>query len=196
MYNKCVSRTIFQKKNPMLRPLTTYALFALVTMVGMVHVASLYAQIGSKKSAKAADDRVSVDDRVGEALEEAGLKFHVNKFGDYVVPFIVGVDENRRQVVFVESATSQWGRMEIREVFSYGYSSKTRLSQVKLEKLLKANGDMKSGAWELSDGKELLAIFSVKVAADCDGESLSTVVRGVAEITDEVEESFTGKDDH
>jgi len=163
-------------------------------MVGMIHAAPVYAQIGSKKSAKAADDRVVVDARVRGALEEAGLKFRVSESGNYIVLFTVG--ENRSQVVYVQSTTEQWGSMEIRQVYSFAYGSKTRLSQAKLEKLLKANGKLKSGAWELSDGAELSAIFCVKVAADCDGESLGTVVRGVAEITDEVEESFTGKDEH
>ena len=173
---------------------TTYAVCALAAMISMIHAEPVYAQIGSKKSAKAADDRVVADARVRGALEEAGLKFNVNEFANYVVPFTVG--ESRSQLVFVQSTTSQWGTMEIRKVYSYAYGSKTRLSQSKLEKLLKANGKLKSGAWELSDGAELLAIFCVKVAADCDGESLGTVVRGVAEITDEVEESFTGKDEH
>ena len=73
--------------------------------------------------------------------------------------------------------------------------SRPMLAEVPLAGL-SSEWKLKSGARELSDAAELLAIFCVKVAADCDGESLGTVVRGVAEITDEVEESFTGKDEH
>ena len=51
---------------------TTYAVCALAAMISMIHAEPVYAQIGSKKSAKAADDRVVADARVRGALEQAG----------------------------------------------------------------------------------------------------------------------------
>jgi len=139
-------------------------------------------------------EKASADPRVAKSLAEAGLRAVVNDSGNYVLLF--ALDNDRSQQVFIQSSTSQWGTMEIRNVFAFAYVSKTRLSQAKLEKLLKANAHLKSGAWELIEGKEWLAVLSVKVAADCDGEALKTVVRGAAAEADEVELDFTGKDDH
>lgn len=146
-------------------------------------------QIGAKKR------EVAIDPRVSAALDAASLKYRTDRDGDYILSF--ELDDDRDHVVFVPSSTEAWGVMEIREVFAFAYRSKTRLSQAKLEKMLKANAAMKSGAWQLVDGDQLSAIFSVKVAADCDGDALKTVVWGVARTADEMEQSLTsGKDAH
>lgn len=146
-------------------------------------------QIGAKKPAAASDRRVAA------ALTTAGLKFNNDNDGDFVLSF--ELDNDRDHIVFIRSGTEMWGTMEIREVFAFAYRSKTRLSQAKLEKMLRANAEMKSGAWQLVDGDQLTAIFSVKVAADCDGAALKTVVWGVARTTDDMEQALnSGKDVH
>jgi hypothetical protein len=148
-----------------------------------------WSQIGTKKREPIIDRRVAV------ALGEVGLKFSNDADGDFVLSF--EIDNDRDHVVFVRSETEIWGSMEIRDVFAFAYRSKTRLSQAKLEKMLKANSVMKSGAWQLVDGEKLSAVFSVKVAADCAGDALKTVVWGVARTADEMEQALTaGKDEH
>lgn len=142
-------------------------------------------QIGAKPKA---------DDRVRRALQDTDLKFSVDKDGDFRLDFtLVG---GRTHVVFIASKTAQWGNMEIREVFALGYRSDTRLSRDNYEDMLKDNGRRKSGAWELheKDGR-YVAVFSVKVAADCSGESLKTVANGVAATADEMEKKLTDTDD-
>lgn len=177
----------------MVRPSTTQPISAvrvmaiIIALTGMLPTA--WPQIGKKKQGPASDNRVAV------ALNEVGLKFRNDPDGDFVLSF--ELDDQRDHVVFIRSETEIWGTMEIREVFAFAYRSKTRLSQAKLEKMLKANSAMKSGAWQLVDGEKLSAIFSVKVAADCDGAALKTVVWGVARTADEMEQALTpGKDDH
>ncbi len=156
--------------------------------------ADAQSQVGARKQLAKQTEQIVADPRVAKALAEASLKASVNEAGNYELMF--RLEDDRTQLVFVRSETSQWGAMEIREVYSYAYSSKTRLSQAKLEKLLKASAELKSGAWQLVEARDWMAILSVKVAADCDAEALDTVVRGVARTTDEVENEITGKDDH
>jgi len=165
-----------------------------VGVVAAVCCSGASAQIGARKPTVEQSAKDIVDPRVANILAEAELESVVTANGNYLVPF--GLDAGRSQNVYVRSQTSQWGDMEIREVYSYAYASKTRLSQAKLEKLLKANADLKSGAWELIEARDWVVIMSVKVAAECDGDALRTVAKGVALTTDEVEREFTGKDEH
>jgi len=146
---------------------------------------SAAAQIGGRGSAAAAKEDAEADPRLVRTLRDGGLKFDVNKFGNCTL--VYRLEDGRTQLVIVESETEQWGEMEIRSVWSIAYGSKARLSIAKLERLLKENGRVKSGAWHLSDGEKLLAVFSVKVAADCAAASLKTVAVGVAEKADEME---------
>jgi len=142
-------------------------------------------QIGGKTPA---------DARVRRALQQTELKFDTDKDGDYRLHFTF--EDKRTQLAFIRSRTSEWGNMEIREVFALGYKGQSRLSQAMLEKLLKDNAVKKSGAWELLEQNgTYAAVFSVKVSADCDSAALETVVRGVAVSADEMEKALTGTDD-
>jgi hypothetical protein len=156
--------------------------------------AKAFGQIGGRKQPAPAAAQPKADQRVVRALNEAKLKYSVNEFND--CELIFELDGDRTHLVHVDSQTEKWGEMEIRSVWAFGYISKARLSQSKLEKLLKANGQLKSGAWHLLDGEKVAAVFSVKVAADCDGESLRTVVTGVAKQADKMETLLmSGQDD-
>jgi len=163
------------------------------TVLMVLQFAAAHGQIGGRKSPEPGPTQPKADARVLRALADAKLKYSVNKFGDCELLF--SLDDDRTQVVFVNSETEHWGEMEIRSVWAFGYLSKTRLSQAKLERLLKQNGKLKSGAWHLSDGETIGAVFSVKVAADCDGNALRTVATGVAEQADEMEKLLTSGSD-
>jgi len=151
-------------------------------------------QIGGKRR------EASVDHRVEDALRQAGLKFRNDRDGDFVLSF--ELDNNRSHTVYIRSQTQAWGNMEIREAFAFAYQSNIRLSQANLEKMLEANSAVKSGAWQLInkqtlDGPKISALFCVKLAADCDGDALKTVVWGVARMADEMEEGLnSGRDSY
>ena len=144
-------------------------------------------QIGASKSA-------SADPRVRRALQQTDLKYDVDKDGDYKLHFTT--EDNRTQLVFIESKTEQWGNMEIRVVRAAAYIGKVKLTRTKLESLLRDTARRKSGAWELVEaGDTQMAQFTVKMSADCDPDGLKTVVWGVARTADAMEKELTNSDD-
>ncbi len=56
------------------------------------------------------------DPRVEKALKKLGLKYEVDKDGDFKLVF--SVEDDRTQVVFINSTTETLGKMEIREIWS------------------------------------------------------------------------------
>ncbi len=56
------------------------------------------------------------DPRVERALKKLGLKYEVDEDGDFKLVF--AVEDNRAQVVIINSTTEALGKMEIREVWS------------------------------------------------------------------------------
>jgi hypothetical protein len=139
----------------------------------------------------------AADPRVGQILKEANLKFNVDNDGDYAV--VIGLPNNRSQLVIITSSVQNVNGLELREVYSPGYQN----GQVDADfpapvmfKLMKESNRNKIGSWEVMkiNGKST-AIFNAKVPTNIDGKSLTDIVKIVAIRSDTVEAEVMQKDD-
>ncbi|MBU1694014.1 MAG: hypothetical protein KJ726_11760 [Verrucomicrobia bacterium] len=134
------------------------------------------------------------DARVSEALNEAKLQFTELANGNFRLHFTL--DGDRTQLVFIDTKTSTMGIFEIRDVWAIGYQSTELPSQEVLAKLLTDSATRKVGAWELHENEgTYYALFNIKVAADCSGEGLKSILWAAAEVADAMEKDLLGTDD-
>ncbi|MCK7495340.1 MAG: hypothetical protein MZW92_32815 [Comamonadaceae bacterium] len=102
----------------------------------------------------------------------------------------------RRQVVWIPSGTSDFGALEIRQIWSIAHRSKGPLPVELANRLLDRNGAVILGAWLTEPaGDEVGVIFAVQVAAETDALSLQSAIHAVATTADSMESELTGKDD-
>lgn len=143
------------------------------------------AQVGTKKSG---------DPRVEKLLKEAEVKFKVDNDGDFALANETG--EGRTQLGWILSKTSTLGSLEIREVWSIGYRSKTPLSAEIANRLLEMNASVKLGAWQVRKmGNEWVAVFSAQIAAETDRTTLLIAVHAVTTTADKLEKELVGTDE-
>jgi len=153
---------------------------------------SVFGQVGSTKASTSS----KADPRVKKLLTELGYKFDVDDDGDFRMTFKVGED-GRTQLLWVKSGTSEFGSLEIREVFSFSYRDATEPSRSLCMKLLRDNYKKKLGAWEMgySESSELYtAIYNAKIAADADSSTLKDAIQMVSEAADEMEAQISDED--
>lgn len=147
--------------------------------------------IGSSDSSSSSGKE---DGRVRRALNSADVKFTVDGDGDFKVCWTL--TDERTHITFINSRVSNYGGMELREVWAVGFVSNS-ISSENLQALLELNATYKLGAWEVqkkSNG-QYWAVFGVKVAADASGEVLKLMSNLVAKTADEIEAKATHKDD-
>ena len=143
------------------------------------------AQVGALKTG---------DPRVEKLLKDADLKYRVDKDGDFRL--VNETKSDRRQIAFILSNTSKLRSLEIREVWSVGYRSKSPFSASVSNRLLEQNSKVKLGAWQVRKmGEDYVAVFVAQIAADTDKLSLLLSLHAVTTTADEMEEELTGKDD-
>jgi len=134
------------------------------------------------------------DSRVEQLLTAADIPFKIDEDGDFRIEQVAG--EDRTQLLWVLSRTSQLGSLEIRDIWSVAYRSKEPLSAEIANRLLVANSDVKLGAWQVQEiGGEYLAIFQAQIAAETDQESLTMAMAAVMLTADAMEKELTGTDD-
>lgn len=159
--------------------------FASVAAAAIILGNTASAQVGAKKPS---------DERAKQLLDEAGLKYTVDKDGDFRL--LYEFEDGRTHLVFVNSRTSTYRTMEVREVWAVACQS-DRLPENVLRRLLEQNSELKIGAWTVVSGKEKqLAVFVVQLAADTDAKSLVTALQAVSTTADEMEEELTGEDEN
>ena len=143
-------------------------------------------EIGVEESSSKADPRVR------RALESAGVKYAVDEDGDYKVSW--SLEGGRTHMTFVNSNTSRFGSMELREVWAVAFVS-DEVSANNMRALLELNGKYKVGAWSLKKASgKLIASFRITVSANCTGDALRTFTQAVASTADEIENTVTRAD--
>lgn len=144
------------------------------------------AQVGAKKAG---------DPRVEKLLKEADLKYTVDKDGDFCLGNNLG--DGRTQLVWILSNTSELGTLEIRQIWSIAYRSKTPFSARVANRLLEQNSKVKLGSWQVRKmGDDYVAVFSAQIAADTDKLSLVFALHAVTTTADEIEKELTSKDEY
>jgi len=138
----------------------------------------------------------AADPRVKRALDAQELNYEIDEDGDFQV-IIAWSEEERSQVVVINSNTQVFGDVEIREVWSPGYRKETdALPSRVANKLLEANATYKIGAWEVVwSGEIVMAVLNAKISADCSPEHLVKVLGSIAETADSMERELLASDD-
>lgn len=134
------------------------------------------------------------DSRVGAILDAEDMKYEIDDDGDYKLIF--GLENDRTQLVFINSQTDTFAGVEIREVWSVGLKGSGQLSATVANELLERNAKYKVGGWQVinKDG-QVLALFTIVLSADADQSELVTVLNAVAIQADEIEKEFLKNDD-
>ena len=156
-----------------------------VLIIAFTATSVCLSQVGAKKSS---------DRRVERLLDEADLKYEVDGDGDFTL--VNGLKNDRSQIAWILSRTSKLGSLEIRQIWSVGYRSKSPLSETLANRLLKENTQVKIGAWQVRKmGDDYVAVFCAQIAADTDKETLLLALLAVTKTADELEKELTDKDD-
>jgi hypothetical protein len=159
-----------------------------VTLFGMVAISTQTAIAQTKKTPTS-------DARVKAALDKAGLKYEVDRDGDFKL--VMELPNGRTQLVFVRSETQKLNdSYEIREIISPAFKSDGAFSGEVANRLLTDSARKKLGGWQtISDGKSSIAIFCSKVMANTNAESLIASIQATVLTADEMEKQLTNKDD-
>jgi len=134
------------------------------------------------------------DARVAKALDDLGLKYKVDSYGDY--DLLIELDNNRRQVVTVESEVLRGkGAPPFRIVKSIAMLSAGALPAAVQSRLRRANGDYDPlEPWQVVKYKDgTAAEFQLFAEADC--SDLEDIIHNVAQDTDKMELEITGGDE-
>ena len=143
----------------------------------------LFAQVGGRG-----------DSRVSNALDKIGLNYELDDDGDYQL--LYQYDDGRSQLVWVSGDTEDFYHVEVREVFSYAYDSDGVMPANVARTLLQANAGYKIGAWELrQSGSSSMGIFTARIDADVDANTLKLILEAVAVTADEMEKELLGTDE-
>jgi hypothetical protein len=146
-----------------------------------------YAQLG---------EEVSHDARVKEAIEKIGWNYEIDSDGDFKL--VLEFEDERSQLVYVNSNTETYREFEIREVWSIGYIAENSLPQEVALTLLEDNYDKKIGAWNIQHVEnQYVAVFAAKISALMTPDQLKSIILIVVESADELEKKLTdGGDDY
>ncbi|RUO63741.1 hypothetical protein CWI71_01365 [Pseudidiomarina insulisalsae] len=134
------------------------------------------------------------DDRVEAALENSEFAWEIDADGDFRL--LLEFDDDRSQVLFVNSHTNQLGDMEVREVWAVATASEVGFNAETMEQLLRQSAKVKLGGWSIQEmGDQQLAIFRAQVSANAAADALNTTIIAVATTADEMEKELLGTDE-
>jgi len=134
------------------------------------------------------------DSRVQALLEELELKYDIDSDGDFRVGF--ELEDGRAQLAFIRTETTQFGKFDIREIFSVAYISEGPLDPQLANALLIYNAHVKLGSWRIvrQEDDRCIVAFAVQIAANTDAKSLYTALRLVIDTADAVEQKLDEED--
>ncbi len=134
------------------------------------------------------------DNRVSENLKTLAFKYELQP-EDATFKFTVPIGK-RTQTIFVESSTSTYDKLEMREIYSIIHQSKNIPDQSRLVKLLMDNAQKKIGAWEIVyEGSEYFIIFTAKIPANADASDMKSAIDIVAASSDGMENQLFTTDE-
>ena len=134
------------------------------------------------------------DNRVKTKLDDLGIKYEINSSGNFKLIF--KMENERTQLVIINSETYQYGNIEVREIYSRSafVKNKTEFTQQNLFYLLQDNSKQKIGAWQIDGSTEYSLNFSLRASANTTSDNLDDLIRLVAKVADEMEQKLTKED--
>ncbi|TAE72718.1 MAG: hypothetical protein EAZ85_09015 [Bacteroidetes bacterium] len=134
------------------------------------------------------------DNRVAENLKNLSFKYELQP-EDATFKFTVPIGK-RTQTIFIESSTSTYDKLEMREVYSIVHQSRNIPDQSRLVKLLMDNAQKKIGAWEIVyEGSEYFIIFTAKIPANADASDMKSAIDIVSASSDGMEQQLFATDE-
>ena len=167
-----------------MRPLRLrHALFALCL--------TLPAVAGAQEKEKAAP---RPDPAIAPQLQALDYKYEIDDDGVYKLVFDMDEEGKRTQLVFVRSAVEEYAGQKVREVISPGYEGNAAGFPANVaNRLLEASLDSIMWSWGKQDN---IAVFSVRIPADADKETLDAAITAAINSADQMEAELTpGKDE-
>lgn len=132
-------------------------------------------------------------DTLKSRLDSEGLKYEVDKDGDYRVIFTIPGTE-RTQLVLVNAKIEEYGSFKVREVYSAaGRVEKDGIDGDKLLSLMNDSRRRKLGSWEVADGDVLF--YVIKLPDEVSAGQLREAIELAAETADKQESELSGDRD-
>ena len=132
------------------------------------------------------------DPAIKAQLESLDIKFDLDSDGDYKVTFDLG--NGRSQLVWIRSATDNYGSLKVREIWSPGYKFEGGELPAKIaNRLLEHSHGLILGGWTKQKN---FAMLAVKIPVSATPQQLRDAAEAAADAADEIEKELTpGKDD-
>lgn len=132
------------------------------------------------------------DSSVKSQLDQIGMKYEVDKDGDYKVT-IDFAKERRTQMVFVSGTTESVSGFSVRKIFSpAGTVATDGINGAKALELLRDSRVKKLGSWEI-EGANLY--FVIKLPDTLSSTQLQEVMMVAASLADDMEIKLSGNRD-
>ena len=133
------------------------------------------------------------DARVATALDQLNYRYQVTPAGTFRI--VMNIDDDRQQLLLINSKTETLGNLEIREILSPAYQSNGSLSESIANQLLENSTLQKLAAWQvLKNNETRVAVLTAKIAADLDAQTLQSSMSAVVKSADDMEKELTGLD--
>ncbi|MCX7606533.1 MAG: hypothetical protein N2170_04610 [Bacteroidia bacterium] len=131
--------------------------------------------------------------QIRRILDQASIKYTVDKDGDFKMTFDVG--DGRTQLVFVMSSVEEIGGQSIVQIWSPAYRG-PEISKETLAKLAVDGRQRKVGGWEVTTASDqIFAVFKAKIPLSAlTPDFMRSVCAGVAGVADQMEKDSMGSD--
>lgn len=137
----------------------------------------------------------TADPRVAKALKEVDTEFEISsKDNGYKVTY--RTKNNRQQMGFIVSETTEINGVEMRLIFSFAMISDKPPTLQTANLLLEENMNISSGWATIKVDKQFAIVNRTYIPADFNGAKLETALQDVILLADEMEERLTKKDVH
>ena len=134
------------------------------------------------------------DPRIQTALDKLKYKYTVNGNKAYELTF--DLKEKRSQLVFINSTTQTFSKMEMREITSTAYKVKGKIPADQALRLLADNDKRVWGSWRtVEEGDFTYVVYAVQLPADASAETLDKAIDAVMYTADDMEKEITKADD-
>lgn len=136
------------------------------------------------------------DPRISVALKRNDIKFEVNESNNFRIICETDEENNRDQLIIVNSKTEKYGSLELREIWSIGYrvSEGSTVPASVVKKAMTSSDNYKLSFWELTESEEVL-FHCARVPANLDDETLIKVIFDIGETADKFEAENLGTDE-
>ena len=132
---------------------------------------------------------LAADASVESRLQARGVKYEVDKDGDYKITYSFS-EEKRTHLLFVSGSTEEVGGLQVRQIFApvARVAGNAVTGEMALG-LLRENQGYKLGAWEISGD---ILYFVARIPDSVDATGLEQLMDIVASIADDQELELTG----